>query len=252
MLQVGGGLAVGDHDDLARTGPVPRKELLGQDEGMVHVGAQYRFVPAHVGQLLGLQFAGVRREAQNVEHVFGELALDEVVEGQGYPLGGLEGATQGHGPGQVQHHDGGRSAQVLGGVDLEVVLAQAHRHLGALPEHGVEDGLAQVQVEGVAELVALGVLGALGARAPFAGGVLAVGRLLDLGVDLAEGLLADAADGLGGQLPLLAATADVARLLQHLQHLLELTKGLVGLFAQELPQSLLVHVVQGPAVLDAL
>ena len=66
--------------------------------------------------------------------------------------------------------------------------------LRAVAEDAVHNGLAQVQVELVAELVAFGLVGTLSAGALVALLVLSVVGLLELGVDLAERLLADLAD----------------------------------------------------------
>ena len=148
------------------------------------------------------------------------MGADEVVQGQGYLFGRLEAAAQGHRPRQVQHHHRGRLGDLLRGVDLEVVLVQPHRHLRPLAEDGVHHGLAQIEVEGVAELVLLRLIDAFAAGTALAQGVLAVVGLLELGVDLSQSLLADLADATRRQLPVAALAPDVARLLQYLQELL--------------------------------
>ena len=60
-------------------------------------------------------------------------------------------------------------------------------------------------MEGVAELVGLGLVDALAAGAAVLGLVLAEGVPLELAEDVLEGLLADAADGAGGELVVVAS-----------------------------------------------
>src|SRR5438445_12383585 len=98
--------------------------------------------------------------------------------GQRDLLGRLEAATEGHRPGEVEHEDGGGRRERFGAVDLEVVLLEAHWHFGAFAENAVEDRLAEVEMERVAELVGLRVVGALAALALIALRMLAVVRLL--------------------------------------------------------------------------
>ena len=69
-----------------------------------------------------------------------------------------------------------------------------HGDLRAVAEDAVHDRLAEVQVELVAKLIALGLVRTLPPGALVLLRVLAVVRLLELGVDLAERLLADLAD----------------------------------------------------------
>src|SRR6185437_16073852 len=96
------------------------------------------------------------------------------------------------------------------------------------------------EVERVAELVLLRIVAALTAAAVVADGMLTEGVLLELRVDLAERLLSDLARATGREFPVVALAADVARFLQHFEELLELVERLRRLFAEQLPQLLLV------------
>ena len=139
--------------------------------------------------------------------------------------------------------------RVSGAEDLEVVFLEMNGDLRAFAEDAVHDRLAEVEVEGVAELVGFGLVGALAALALIALGVLTVGGLLELIVDLAHGLLLDLADAARGELPLVALFADVASLLKDFEEVLELLEGVGGFFAEQLAELVLVDVVEVAAVL---
>ena len=83
-------------------------------------------------------------------------------------LGRQEVVAHRHRQRQVQHQHRGSARQQLGALDLEVVGREAHWRAGALPGDGVAHGALDVQVEGVAELVGLGLVGELVADAALA------------------------------------------------------------------------------------
>src|SRR5713101_3683502 len=86
-FHVGGGLAVGDHDDLLVRPLVAPEELPRELEAVVHVGADVPLAPRETGELLRGELARVEREAEDVERVARELAAQERVQGQGHLLG---------------------------------------------------------------------------------------------------------------------------------------------------------------------
>ena len=194
------------------------EKLLGDQQGVVHVGAEHRLVPADVGELVGLELAGVGAEADQVEGVARVLHADQVVERHGDLLGRLERSAQGHRPGEIEHDDGGGLGQGLGAVDLEVVGGEPDGHLGAAfrrcPQDGVGDCVFEVQVEWVAEFVGLGVVGTIAVAAGFGDVVLAEVLSLEVGVDLGEGFLADAAVAARSELPGVALFLEVAGLFE--------------------------------------
>jgi len=106
-----------------------------------------------------------------------------------------------------------------------------------------------LEVEGVAELVRLGLLGPLVAWSPVGRFVLAEPVLLNLVKNIIEGLLADLPHGPGGQLPAVAPGPDVAGLLEEAGHLPEGLHHPVGLLAQKLAELFGIHFVQAPALL---
>ena len=75
-------------------------------------------------------------------------------------------------------------------------------------------------MEGVAEFVAFGVVGAVAVATLLGHIVLAEGLLLEVRVDLGECFFADPAVAARGQLPAVAALLDVAGFFQQLQQLL--------------------------------
>ena len=71
VLDVGGGLAVGDHDDLLRAA-LAAELLAREQQRVVHVGAPLE-VPAHLGEQLGLHLACDATERHQPEVVAREL-----------------------------------------------------------------------------------------------------------------------------------------------------------------------------------
>ena len=167
------------------------QEFFGQQQGVLHVGAQDVLVPLQVRQVVGFEFLGVGGEADDVETVPRVLGGDQIVQRQGHFLGGLERTAQGHGPGQIYQHCGGGGGDQLAAIDLEIFRLQTHRRFRAFAVQGVADGAGQVQVKGVAELVGLGVLEALAETTFFGHRVIAHVLALQALVDFAQRLLAD-------------------------------------------------------------
>ena len=71
VFDVGGRLAVGDHDDLLLA-RLRRQQLAGERERVLHVGAPLE-VPRRLGEPLGLHLAGDATEAHHSEVVAREL-----------------------------------------------------------------------------------------------------------------------------------------------------------------------------------
>ena len=118
--QVGGRLAVGDHDHLLDLAGVVGEQAAGQQERVLHVGAVHALEPG-AGEVRGLQTPGVVGEPDQVQRVGTVLALDQGVQRQGHALGRHEVALQRHRERQVeQQRRGGGGAHLLLD-DLEVV-----------------------------------------------------------------------------------------------------------------------------------
>ena len=156
-------LAVGDHDDLLRAG-LAGQHLAGQREAVVHVGAVGE-VPADLGQLRRRQLVRRLAEADEAHVVARELRGDQRVQRHRHLLRRQEVVAHRHAHRQVEHQHGRRARDVLGALDLEVVGRQVHRgahrrRFGTAPDR-VADGAVEVEVERIAELVLLGLVGAL-------------------------------------------------------------------------------------------
>ena len=164
----GGGLAVGDHDDLLHVLILFGEDALGEAEAFAGVGVVGADLDA--GELGdGDLFGGVVEEDE-VEGVARELGADEVGEGHGDAFGGGEAvfAVEDHGVGAVEEYDGGAGGGVVGLVDVDVGLVDVERGVFFAFDGGGEafagedagEGGGDVEVEGVAELVEFG--GAVG------------------------------------------------------------------------------------------
>ena len=190
---MGGGLAVGDHDDLLRAG-LAGQQAAGDHEAVLHVGAVGE-VPRHLRQLRRGQLVGRLGEAHDAQVVARELRGDQRVQRHRDLLGGQEVVAHRHRQRQVQHQHRGGARQQLGALDLEVVGREAHRCAGALAGDGVAHGALDVQVEGVAELVRLGLVGELVADAALAH-LMAADLVVHEAVEqVAQRVLPDAAQG---------------------------------------------------------
>ena len=119
------------------------------------------------------------------------------------------------------------------------------RHAAPRPAHRVVHGAGQVEVEGVAELVGLGGLLTVVAGPRPGGAVVAHPVLGQLGEQVGEGLLADPADALRGQLEATLALVDEAGVGQLLGQLGQPVERPGGVVAEVLPH--LVEVDLGRA-----
>ena len=188
---------------------------------------------------MGLQFARIGGEADDVEVVAGILGGDEVVQCQGDLFRRLERASECHGPGLVHEHGGRGRSPKFRPIDLEVFRLQAHRHRRPLAVDGVPDGARHMQVEWVAILVRLGLFQAV-AEAPLFRQRVATETLPPQPrVDLAERLLADHARAPGSEFPPVSV-ADVSRVAQRLQEFLEIVERISGVFVQQVAKRILV------------
>ena len=199
---------------------------------MLHVGAVDE-VPRHLGQLLRRDDPGHLAEADDAEEVARELHRDQRVQRHGHLLGGEEVVAHRHRQRQVEHQHGGAADDLLGLLDLEVVGREAHRRAAAGAADGVADGALDLEVERVAELVGLGVVGALVADAPVLHLVAAELVLGQLGEEVGEGVAADLAEALGGELELALLVVDEAGVLELLGQLRELLEAAGGVVAEQ-------------------
>ena len=206
------------------------EQLLGDHERVVHVRAEHRLVPAHVGQLLGLQLAGVGGEADDVEAVALELRCGSGCSAPARP-------SWRPGSCRAAPSTSERSSIItvavcvseLGAVDLEVVRAGGGPACrGPSRYMRVHDRLAEMsRWNGSPNSYVFVLVGAFAAACRCRGSAcLPKVSLLELRVDLAERLLADLAGAARRQLPAVALLADVAGLFEDFEELLELVERL--------------------------
>jgi hypothetical protein len=132
------------------------------------------------------------------------LRADEVAEGEGDLLGGREAvlAVQDHAVRAVQHHDRRAGGLVFGLVDEQVLVVHVERDLQPLARERGEQGAADVEVQGVAELVFLRGAGGLDAGGEVARVVAPEGRLAQRAQKVAQRLVAQEVDALLRELEL--------------------------------------------------
>ena len=163
-------------------------------------------------------------------------------------LGGEEVVAHRHRERQVDHQHGGRPGGELGLLDLEVVRRQAHRRAAALAGDRVADRALDVEVERVAELVGLRVHRPLVAEP--GPGELVLAELVagQLGEEVVERVLADAAEPGRGQLVAALPVLDEPGLLEHLGQLGHLLEAVGRFVADELPGPVEVDLGQRTGV----
>ena len=81
-----------------------------------------------------------------------------------HPLGGGRAAAQQHGTAHVEEQHGAAHGGLLRPVNLEVPWTDGDRQARSGARHGVEERSIDVHGERIAELVGLGLVGALPAR----------------------------------------------------------------------------------------
>ena len=114
---------------------------------------------------------------------------------------------------------------------------------GAGPQYGVLDRGLQVHLEGVAELIGLGLAQQVAVGASGVHAVAADAVLLEVREDFLEGLLSDAPDAPGRQLGLVAA-GDISRLFQQLAQVVQFVPDTAGVLAQQFGQLLRVNLAE--------
>ena len=167
------------------------------------------------------------------------------MQGHGHLLGRQEVVAHRHRQREVQHQHGGRSHLLLGALDLEVLGLQLHGHAAAGAGQGVADGPADVEVEGVAELVGLGVGLALVAHPLPVDGVAAELVRVELGEQVPQRTEADLADGSGGEVEAAIVVLDQTGLLQHASHLGHALEALGRVVSQQPADGLGVGLGEG-------
>ena len=213
---------------------------------MLHVGTVDR-LPVDLGEVAGRHATGVVAEPDDVDGVLGVAGGDERVQCERHALRGQPVTAQRHRARHVeQQHGGGRSA-LLGLFDLEVVRVEPDA-IGRWPgpEHGIGDGLAKVEPEGVAM--------APGPR--LAGGLVADHRDESTSWEPCcsereplehpgQRPLAQLPDTTGGELQTPTGAHDHTRVLEHLLDLTEPPQVSHGVVTQCGSQRVLVDVLEG-------
>ena len=189
---------------------------------MLHVRAVDVFVPGQAGQVRRLQLLREGREAHDVEVILREGRADERVERERDLLRREEASPEQHRTRDVDEDGRRRLRHELGPVHVEVLGFELHRDVRAVAEYRVAHGRRQVEEERIAELVRLQLIRRIAAASAHARAVAAERVALEGREDLFERALADLADPARCQLVALAILADEARLLEELDHLLQL------------------------------
>ena len=215
---MGGGFAVGDHDDLLRAGLLfelgPREQ-----QRVLHVGAPLE-IPAEFGEQLGLDVTSDTAERHEAEVVIRKLSRDERVQRHRDLLGRQEVVPHWHRHRYVEQQHRRTLRHNLGAFDFEVGRRQPHRRAAALARDGVADRLLDVQVERVTELVGLVLVGTLVPDAVAFDRVSTRPIFDQVAEQIAERLLAERSHTLRGELVPTVALVDQTGVLEHLGHVL--------------------------------
>ena len=190
-------------------------------------------------------------EADDAEVVTRELRGDERVQRHRHLLGGEEVVAHRHGQRQVDHQHGARADEVLGPLDLEVLGCEPDRVPPPARWSRVADRALDVEVERIAELVGLGLVGPLVAGAGALDLVLAhlvAGQLLE---QLVQRVATDLADAGRRQLEASLLLLDQSRLLEHLGQLGQPIEAAGRVVTQQLPCAVDVDLGQRAGVVRA-
>src|SRR5439155_4338307 len=142
----------------------------------------------------------------------------------------------------VEHQHGRRPRYLLGALDLEVLGRDANRRAAAGARDRVLDRARDVEVQRVAELVGLVLVGALVPEARALDFVPAGAVLEEPAEQVAERALADAADALRRELHAPFTLFDEAGFLEHLGELGELRERTRRVVAEEVADAVEVDL----------
>src|ERR1700730_2687727 len=152
----GRGLAVGDHDDLPHVFALAEENALGHAEAFAGVGVVRAYL--HASKFAqGNFFRRIVKEDQ-AEGVARILRADEMRESHGDTLRGREAifAVENHAVAAIEKNNGGTGGLIFALVNHQVAVLHFDGNLGAFAADGIGKGLADVEIQGVAEFVGAG------------------------------------------------------------------------------------------------
>ena len=132
---MGGGFAVGHHDDLALA-PLGAHEVATEREGVLEVGA-VGVVDGECRDVLDTQFLGHLAKAHHCDEVARELRANQLGEREHHLLRGHQVRAHRHRQREVDGEDRRGPPRRFVLLDLEVVGVQSHGRARALAQHGV-------------------------------------------------------------------------------------------------------------------
>src|SRR5437588_9335005 len=136
-------------------------------------------------------------------------------------------------------------------MDLEVLRTDGYRQARPLARHGVEERAVDVDREGIAEFVGLGLVGSLPAGASLGQGVATERFPAEAAEDVGEGLRAKPARGACREFEPPAVALQIASLLQRSCQLSQLSEGLGRIDAREVSQQLWVDAREPVGIASA-
>ena len=235
------GFAVGDHDDLL-VPVLARQHLARHPQRVVHVGALHPR-DGRLHQLVGLDLPRHVPEHQDAQVIARIHRRDERLQRHRHLLGRAPAVVAIHRVRRVEHEHRGRTREVLGALDLEILRRQPHRRALAPAIERVANGALQIEVERIAVFVLLGVVRALVPLADGADGVLAQLVLGQPREQIAQRLRPDLAHALGRDLDLAFLLADETLALELLHELRQLVHRVGHVVAHEFAHA--IHVGLG-------
>ncbi len=219
----------------------------GQRQRVLQVGA-VDVVPHGRRQVLGLDLPGHLGEPDDAQVVAREPGRDQRLEGHRHLLGRDEVVPHRHRKGEVERQHRRCRREALGPFDLEIVRGQPHRCSGASARHRVPDRPLDRQVERVAPLVGLGLVGPLMADADSIHGVAPHAVLDQFGKKVGQRVLTDLPQPSGGEFqpPLFVVDqTGISKLAGELGELFQRARRVV---AEQFGGPLDVHLGQGAGV----
>ncbi len=147
------GFPVGDHDDLLHIFAFAGQKFLRHDEAVPGVGVVGAYLCT--GKLADVElFCGIVEE-HAAERIAGVLGLNEMLQRHGHLLGGSEAVLtiKDHAVTAIEKEDGGAGALVFALVYVQVRVFEIERDFGTFTANGGKEGLADIEIEGIAELV---------------------------------------------------------------------------------------------------
>ncbi len=133
-----GGLAVGDHDDLAHVFFLAEQDALRHAQAFAGIGVER--ADLHAGQFVDGNFFGAIVKQNEMQRVAWKLRANQVRERHGHAFGGSEAVftIENHAVRAIEHDHRGAGRLVFALVDHQILVANFDGDFGAIAAHRIE------------------------------------------------------------------------------------------------------------------